>query len=92
MKTMNLKSILPLLLMVLAITSAFALNAEAEKPAAAPELGWVDHPAPCSIQATCDNAGTEICTAMYQGQERNVRGKVSPNDLTCAKTLFKVRN
>ncbi|RAR46493.1 DUF6520 family protein [Flavobacterium lacus] len=89
MKTINFKSILPLLLMIVAITSAFAFQNESKKSTAV-VTGWVDHPAPCSIAVECENEGTEICTAMYQGQERIVRGKESPNDLTCSKTLFRL--
>jgi hypothetical protein len=89
MKNLNLKSFLPVLLMLIAITSAFAFQNESKKTSAV-VTGWVDQPAPCSIAVECENEGTEICTAMYQGQERNVRGKESPSDLTCSKTLFRL--
>lgn len=92
MKTMNFKSFLPLLLMVVAITSAFALHHEGKEITAVAEIGWVDHPLPCQIQETCENEGGEICTVMYQGAERQVKGKFSSTDLSCDKILTRTPN
>jgi hypothetical protein len=82
MKTIHLKSFLPLLLMVVAITSAFAFQNAGKKSTLA-EVGWIDHPAPCSIEFTCENTGFEMCTVNYLGEEYQVKGKVNPSDATC---------
>lgn len=92
MKTMNLKSFLPVLLMVIAITSAFAFQNESKETTAVAEIGWVDHPLPCQIEETCENLGGEICTVMYQGVERQVKGKFSSTDISCDKTLTRTPN
>ncbi|PRZ23289.1 DUF6520 family protein [Flavobacterium granuli] len=92
MKTMNLKSVLPLLLMVVAITSAFAFQNEGKATSAVAEIGWVDHPLPCQIEETCENLGGEICTIMDGTVERQVKGKYNPSDFTCDKTLTRTPN
>jgi hypothetical protein len=87
MKTSNVKSFFPLLLMIIAITSAFAFKNEGVKTVAAPEIGWVDHPAPCTAPEQCENEGGPNCTIMFENVEYDVKGKFSPNDLTCEKVL-----
>lgn len=82
MKTMNLKSVLPLLLMVVAITSAFAFQKDG-KIATTSSIGWIDHETPCSVPFECDNIGEVVCTELYMGNLYEVKAKVNPTDLTC---------
>lgn len=92
MKTINFKSVLPLLVIILAITSAFALQNDGKDVTAVAEMGWVDHPLPCQIPESCENLGGEVCTIMYEGVERQVKGKFSSTDLSCERTLTRKPN
>lgn len=86
MKTINFKSVLPLLLIIAAITSAFAFQNHGSIKVAAVD-GWIDSPAPCEIQFSCDNLGGQVCRVMYQNTLHDVYGKVNPTDATCAVPL-----
>ncbi|GGD35343.1 hypothetical protein GCM10011343_26490 [Flavobacterium orientale] len=72
--------------MVVAITSAFAFQNDG-KAETISVIGWIDHPSPCTIQFSCDNTGTDVCTAMYLGVEYEVKGKVTPSSNTCTRVL-----
>ena len=87
MKNLNLKSFLPGLLMLIAITSAFAFQKSNEKPSVLAETGWVDHPAPCTQPVECENLGGPICTVMLNNTEYDVKGKFNPSDITCERVL-----
>ncbi len=86
MKTINFKSALPILVMAIAITSAFAFQND-ERAKTTSVQGWIDHPNPCSIPETCEDEGGAICTIMYGGTLYDVKGKFNPNDLTCERVL-----
>lgn len=92
MKTMNLKSVLPLLLMVVAITSAFAFQNKGKATSTVAEIGWVDHPAPCTEPEQCENEGGPNCTIMLGGVEYDVKGKFNSSDLICEKVLTRSLN
>jgi hypothetical protein len=80
---------IPVAVILLAITGAFASQSSAAKPVAL-QTGWIDSPSPCQIQVSCRTEVGPVCTMFYQGQNRQAYGKVNPTDATCPKTLYKV--
>lgn len=88
MKTKFLKFGLPIAVFALAIFGAFA-SQKTESKNLALEVGWVDAPSPCQVQVTCSNDLGPVCTMFYQGQNRQVYGKVNLTDPTCSKILYR---
>lgn len=89
MKTFNFKSFFPLLLMVVAITSAFAFQMEG-KESTVSVTGWIDYQTPCSVAISCDNDGEQVCTEFYMGNEYEVKAKNHPEDATCPLRLTRL--
>lgn len=89
MKAIFLKSSLPIATMLLAAAGALISPNEASSKVVA-ETGWVDAPTPCTVPIVCPNTSGPICTALYQGQMRQVFGKHNPQtDTRCEKVLLR---
>jgi hypothetical protein len=80
---------IPIAVVLLAITGAFASQSSATKPVAL-QTGWIDSPSPCQIEVSCRTEVGPVCTMFYKGQTKQAYGKVNPNDASCAKVLYKV--
>jgi len=83
MKNVHFKSVLPVLLMIAAITSAFAFQNDGKAATTTSSIGWIDHQTPCSVSFECDNIGDVVCTESYMGNLYEVKAKSNPADLTC---------
>ena len=81
---------MPIAVVLLAITGAFASQSSGTSPTAL-QTGWIDTPSPCQIAVSCRTELGPVCTMFHQGQNRQAFGKVNPNDATCAKVLYKVQ-
>lgn len=91
MKTKILKMILPAVVFMLAVVSAFAFKNVERKALLAPEPGWVNLPGnPCSIEVMCDDDPTlsQVCTAIINGIEYQAFGKSSSSP-NCIRVLYK---
>lgn len=88
----KLKEILiPVAVVAAGVLGAFATQmSESSNTAQALEPAWIDNVAPCAEDPyMCASLGSEVCTIIIDGVERQLRGKYNSSDATCPKVLFK---
>ena len=89
MKTIFLKSILPVSAALVGIFGAFSFD-KAESAPLAPEFGWysVTTANSCDQRIDCDNRVTgPLCTTIHNGVPVQAYGKITSTSPTCTKTL-----
>ncbi len=89
MKTSIVKRILPVAAIALAVTGAFAFQAEnvAKKSAPAPIQGWLQVAGACNQSIQCNSTGSMLCKTSSNQQ---VFGKDEAGD--CAVELYRPSN
>jgi len=84
-----IRTILPILILSIAVISAFAFKGYNETIVL--ETGWINLPGnPCAIEVQCNNTPSDfICNAFYNGTIYQAFGKPNPNILICNKILWR---
>ncbi|HXJ99558.1 MAG TPA: DUF6520 family protein [Gelidibacter sp.] len=93
MKTKFLKTVLPAIVLMLAVASAFAFKNVEGKALLAPEIGWVNlEGSPCEVPVMCDNnpALNVICKTIVNNQVHQAFGKPFPGSMSCITVLYRM--
>jgi len=89
MKANFFKTSLSIAVFAFAILGAFASQKSSTK-VLAPETGWIDTPAPCLVDTVCStDASPFVCTMFHEEELKQAYGKETPEDVSCAKILYR---